>query len=107
MKGYVELSQENGTVLCMKCLKALNEYEYEFEVGTKKHWLGFKSKTYSLCTNTPHWYGYVEPLNNKLNSLIDMLKRGDPVHLSLTCYSELIKLSEGDKRANAVFILNY
>lgn len=107
MKGYVELSQENGTTLCIKCLKAMNDYEYEFEDVTKKQWLGFKSKTYSLCTNTPHWYEYVEPLKSKLHSLMNMLKRGDPVHLSLTCYSELIKLSEGDRRSNAVFILNY
>lgn len=107
MKGYVELSQENGTTLCIKCLKAMSDYKYEFEDVTKKHWLGFKSKTYSLCTNTPHWYSYQSALTSKLHSLMNMLKRGDPVHLSLTCYSELIKLSEGDRRSNAVFILNY
>jgi len=67
MKGYVELSQENGTSLCIKCLKAISDYKYEYEEVNK----------------------------------------GDPVHLSLTCYSELIKLSEGDRRSNAVFILNY
>ena len=36
-----------------------------------------------------------------------MLNKPDPVHLSLDCYEHLLKLSEGDRRANPVFILNY
>ena len=31
MKGYVELSQEKGTALCIKCLKAMSDYKYEYE----------------------------------------------------------------------------
>lgn len=107
MKGYVELSQENGTVLCIKCLKAMSDYKYEYEEVNKSSWFGLKTQKYRNCTNTPHWYSYQSALASKLHSLMNMLKRGDPVHLSLTCYSELIKLSEGDRRSNAVFILNY
>ena len=105
MKGYVELSQENGTSPCIKCLKAMSNYKYEYEEVNEISWFGLKTQKYRI--NTPHWYSYQSALTSKLHSLLNMLKRGDPVHLSLTCYSELIKLSEGDRRSNAVFILNY
>ena len=107
MKGYVELSQENGTQLCKQCINAMLEYPYEYEDVVEPVWFGLKTREYKLCKNTPHWYSYKSALDSKLISLMKMLDRGDPVHLSLDCYSELIKLSKGDKRANAVFILNY
>ena len=107
MKGYVELSQKNGTSLCIKCLKAMRDYKYEYEVVSKVSWFGLKTQKYRRCINTPHWYSCQSALKSKLHSLMNMLNKGDPVHLSLTCYSELIKLSEGDRRSNAVFILNY
>ena len=107
MKGYVELSQEKGTALCIKCLKAMSNYKYEYEEVNKSSWFGLKTQKYRSCINTPHWYSYQSALTSKLHSLMNMLNKGDPVHLSLTCYSELIKLSEGDRRSNAVFILNY
>src|SRR5574343_1726963 len=105
MKGYVELSKENGTALCNQCLKAMNEYEYKYETVTKSVCFGLQEKTYRSCINTPHWYGYEKSITSKLQSLMSMLDRGDPVHLSLDCYNELIKLSEGDRRANSIFIL--
>ena len=107
MKGYVELSQENGTALCIKCLKAMSDYKYEYEEVNKSSWFGLKTQKYRSCTNTPHWHSYKSALDSKLISLMKMLDRGDPVHLSLDCYAELIKLSKGDKRANAIFILQY
>lgn len=107
MKGCVELSQEKGTALCIKCLKAMSDYKYEYEEVNKVSWFGLKTQKYRSCTNTPHWYSYQSALKSKLHSLMKMLDRGDPVHLSLTCYAELIKLSKGDKRANAIFILQY
>lgn len=64
-------------------------------------------KEVRICTNTPSWYGYEESITNKLENLIKMLTRGDLIHLSLDCYDELLKLSEGDRRANPIFILNY
>lgn len=107
MRGYVELSKEGGISLCKQCLKAMKEYPYEYEDIEKSVWFGLKTKKYKLCKNTPHWYGYEKALESKLNSLLDVLDRDDPVHLSLDCYEELIKLSKGDERASAVVILNY
>ena len=31
MKGYIELSKENGTALCKQCINAMLEYPYEYE----------------------------------------------------------------------------
>ena len=107
MKGYVELSQENGLKLCIDCLNAMCHYEYKYETHTVSRWFGLVKREVKHCTNTPHWYSYQSALNSKLHSLMNMLKRDDSVHISLTCYSELIKLSKGDKRANAIFILNH
>lgn len=107
MKGYIELSKENGTALCKQCINAMLEYPYEYEGIIETVWFGLKKNEYKLCKNMPHWYSYKSALDSKLISLMKMLIRGDPVYISLTCYAELIKLSEGDKRANAVFILNY
>lgn len=107
MKGYVELSQDNGLKLCVACLNVIDNYDYKYETRIVSSWFGLVKKEVRHCTNTPHWYGFQKALKRELNSLMSMLKREDPIHLSLECYSELVKLSKGDKRANAVFILNY
>lgn len=107
MKGYVELSQDTGLTLCVACLNAMDRYEYKYETHIVIRWFGLVKKEKKHCINTPHWYSYQSALKSKLHSLMNMLNKGDPVHLSLTCYSELIKLSEGDRRSNAVFILQY
>lgn len=107
MKGYVKLSQDKGLKLCITCLNAIDKYEYKYETYTVSSWFGLVKKEKKHCINTPHWYGYETALKREINSLMNMLNREDPVHLSLECYSELVKLSKGDKRANAAFILNY
>ena len=107
MKGYVEISQDKGLKLCIACLNAMDRYEYKYETHTVTRWFGLVKKEKKHCINTPHWYGYETALKREINFLMDMLKREDTVHISLECYSELIKLSKGDKGANAVFILNW
>lgn len=107
MQGYVELSKENGYKLIKDCLHSMDNYDYQYKSYTVKMWFGLKTKEVKECTNTPHWYSSQQALKRKLNSLKDMLDKGDPVHLSLLCYEEIIKLSVGDRRANAVYILNY
>ena len=49
MRGYVELSQGNGTSLCIKCLKAMSEYKYEYEEVNKSSWFGLKTQKYRNC----------------------------------------------------------
>jgi len=107
MKGYVELSQDKGLKLCITCLNAIDRYEYKYETRITSSWFGLVKKEQKHCINTPHWYGYETALKREINFLMDLLKREDIVDLSLECYSELVKLSKGDKRANALFILNY
>ena len=107
MLGYVELSVENGVALCDKCLKVIKNYKYEYETKIEYSWFGLCKKEVRICTSTPSWYWYEKAITNKLENPIKMLTRGDSIHLSLDCYNELLKLSEGDRRANPIFILNY
>lgn len=107
MKGYVELSKENGLELISRCLQQIETYKPKKETKTKFSWLKMKKVTVTWLVDIPHWYSYTQALKAKLNSLKVMLNKPDPVHLSLDCYGHLIKLSEGDRRANPVFILNY
>ena len=107
MLGYVELSFDNGVALCNKCLEVIKNYKYKYETKIESLWFGLYKRESRICTNTPSWCGYENAITDKLENLIKMLTRGDPIHLSLNCYDELLKLSEGDRRANPIFILNY
>lgn len=107
MKGYVELSRDNGRELIIKCILAIDEHDWKYEEVIKSSWFGLKKRKVRVCQNTPHRYGYEDALKRKFNILLKMLDKPDPVHLSLDCYSEIIKLSDGDRRANPIFILNY
>ena len=107
MKGYTELSKENGLDLISRCLHQMDTYKPKKETKTKFSLLKMKKVTLTWLVDVPHWYGYKQALKTKLNSLKVMLNKPDPIHLSLDCYEHLLKLSEGDRRANPVFILNY
>ena len=107
MLGYVELSFENGVELCNKCLKVIKNYKYKYETKIESSWFGLRNKEVHICTNTTSWYGYEDDITDKLENLIKMMTRGGLIHLSLDCYNELLKLSEGDRRANPIFILKY
>lgn len=107
MKGYVELSKENGLDLISKCLQVMESFVPEQRSETKFSLLKMKNVTTKYSTNIPHWFGYEKALKCKFDSLKDMLNKPDPVHLSLDCYKEIILLSKGDRRANPIFILSY
>lgn len=107
MKGYVEISRDSGKELIYNCLNSIDNYAWQYEEVIKSSWFGLKKRKVRVCQNTPHWYGYEDALKREFNTLLKMLDKPDPVHLSLDCYSEMIKLSDGDRKANPIFILNY
>ena len=52
MKGYVELSKENGIALCRQCINAMLEYPYEYEDIIETVWsnrLSYITMTTSHC----------------------------------------------------------
>lgn len=107
MKGYVELSRENGLRLIKECTETINSYVPEYEDIERSKFLGFGKKVEKFEKDRPYWKCYESPILRMLDALRNMLYRGDTVNLSLTCYNELIKLARNDKDANPVFILNY
>lgn len=106
IKGYVELSKENGMQLITECKKVLNAVEpdvtivREFSFKKMKH-INVKHFRY------PFFYQYKESLNDFFESLEYMLDLPDKVNLSLVSYENLVLLSKGDRRANPIFIMNY
>lgn len=107
MKGYVELSRENGLRLIRECFETMARYTPEYENIESGKFLWFGKKVERFEKDRPHWRCYQSPISRKLVYLSKMLYRGDTVNLSLTCYNELIKLARNDKDTNPVFILNY
>ena len=91
MKGYVELSQENGLKLCVDCLNAMCHYEYKYETRIVSRWFGLVKKEKKCCINTPHWYEYETALKRGINFLMDLLKREDIV---LHCCSSLVDMDD-------------
>ena len=107
MKGYVALTNEHGVTLINKCLGVLTGFQPVKEYTTRWSWRRWEEVTHVRLVNVPHWYGFEKVLTTKLQTLLKMLNRPDTILLSLICYEELIKLSEGDRRANPVLILNH
>lgn len=106
IKGYVELSKENGMKLIEECRNTLNTIEphtrivREFSLKKMK-FINVKHHSY------PFFYQYKSDLFSFLQSLESMLSRPDRVNLSLLSYENLIKLSKGDYHTNPIFIFDY
>ena len=107
MKNGVQLSPANGMDLINQCRRVLTEVKpLKTATISRFRFTKLKYEEVTVC-DYPHWYEYIAALLRYLDSLEKMLSRPDPIFISLLCYENLIKLSEGDRRANAVFILNY
>lgn len=107
MKGYVELSYNNGMRIIKSCRTFMSKpIVYEIKTYQKFSLIKFKwvDCEYKVV---PYWYGDKKQLFDYLGNLEEMLNLGDKVNMSLLCYENLIKLSNGDKDTNSTYILNY
>lgn len=107
IKNCVKLSIENGTDLVSRCKHVIETTKPEKVESVRK--FSFSSFKYIEVKHFsyPFWWQYKESLLKYFVVLMKMLNRGDPVFISLLAYENLIKLSEGDRSANPIYIMNY
>ena len=108
MKGYALLTIDNILDIKSRIKHVFDTYKPKYVIERKRKFfskMGFVE--YKYIVDCPYWKGYEQHILNKLDDIIRMVKRKDEVNISLTCYSELCKLAEGNSKVNVVFILNY
>ncbi|QHJ83245.1 MAG: hypothetical protein [Bacteriophage sp.] len=106
IKGYVELSKENGMQLITECKKVISALEPDVTIVRQ---FSFKKMKYVNIKQFryPFFHQYKDALIDFFESLEYMLDLPDKVNLSLVSYENLVLLSKGDRRANPIFIMNY
>lgn len=113
MKGLVKVTPESLLDLCSKCAEYMQSFNKE-DYSTKElrwSWRKFKKIEWTVYSGLPFWHQYRHGLFPHLKELSDMAKRaqekGDEIWLSELSYCHLVKLSNGDKHTNPIFIMNY
>ena len=113
MKGLVKVTPESLLDLCSKCaecMQSFNKEEYA-KKGIRWSWRKFKKVEWTVYSGLPSWHQYRHGLFSHLKELSDIAKRsqetGDEIWLSELSYCHLVKLANGGKHANPVFIINY
>lgn len=74
-------------------------------------WRKFKKVEWTCYSGLPFWYQYRNGLIEHLQELKDMENKarqfGDEIWISELSYCHLVKMSNGDKYANPIYIMNY
>ncbi len=113
MKGLVKVTPVSLHGLVQSCLEYMQNFnEEEFEVTELRwSWRKLKKVECKVYSGLPFWHQYRHGLFPHLKELSDMAKRaqetGDEIWLSELSYCHLVKLSNGDKHANPIYIMNY
>lgn len=91
-------------------MSAFNKEDYA-EKQMVWSWRKFKKVEWTYYKGMPFWYQYKDPLLTHLRNLENMaiqsLKTGDEIWLSELSYCHLLMLSNGDKHANPIYIMDY
>lgn len=108
IKNGVLLSQANGMELITQCREVLDTRVIKLQGYVQEFsWLKLGYVKKEVYEPAPHWWMHKDSLNRYFDRLEEMLNRPDQIFISLLSYEHIIRLSKGDDRANAVFILNY
>ena len=103
MNGYVRLTN-NDIDLFSKAVEVIDNFTPEYVTYYKYRWL--MKVEYKVWKNTPPWYSARHSIKNELESLMCLLWQGKDIKLWLDSYNEIIKLSNGDIKAQPNIILN-
>lgn len=109
MKGLVKVTPESLINLTNKCCIYMNDFSIERYKTIEKRWSWreFKKVDVVAYSGLPFWYGYKKPLINHMHQLHDMADQGDEIWLSELSYCHLLMLSNGNKNANPIYIMDY
>lgn len=113
MKGLVKVTPESMAEILAKIQKAMSAFNKE-DYAEKQmvwSWRKFKKVEWTYYKGMPFWYQYKDPLLTHLRNLENMaiqsLKTCDEIWLSELSYCHLLMLSNGDKHANPIYIMDY
>lgn len=113
MKGLVEIQPEALIKLAGDCAKHIAEFDISpfLKVERRFRLLKMRYENVNVYSGLPSWYQYQESLCDHLNTMIDNAVRahkdGTKLWLSELSYTHLVKLANGDKHANPIYIMNY
>ena len=107
-ENCVQLSKTTGLDLIKKCRGVINNTDVR-KTGVRRefHFLKMKFVNIPVYESPPHWWQYRQALLDHLLILERMLSYPDPIYLSLRAYQNLLLLSDSNRYANAIFILDY
>ena len=103
MKGWVTLT-DSDIDLFSKAIDVIDNFTPEYVTDYKYRWL--RKVEYKVWENVPLWYGARNHIKEELENLMSLLWQGKDVKLWLDSYNEIIKLSNGDIKAQPNLILN-
>ena len=113
MKGLVKVTPESLCEIIDKIHFVMGSFDTSIYVEKKMiwSWTNFKKVEWICYSGMPFWYQYREPLTSHLQKLKQMESRsrqfGDEIWLSELSYCHLIMMSNGEKRANPIYIMDY
>ena len=103
MKGCVTLTNDDID-LFSKAVEVIDNLTPEYVTDYEYGW--FRKVEYKVWKDVPFWYSARYHIKEELESLMCLLWQGKDVKLWLDSYNEIIKLSNGDIKAQPNIILN-
>lgn len=113
MKGLVKVTLESILHLVQRAAEYMQNFDKE-QYAQKQlvwSWRKFKKVEWTCYKGMPFFYQYMGALLEHMKKLSDMAKNanssGDEIWLSELSYCHLLMLSNGDKHANPIYIMDY
>lgn len=113
MNGLVKVSPKSLYELIFSAKERIETYDKTPHIQIERvwSWKKFCKVDKVVYRGLPSWLFYKRSLICRFDELnkisIQAEKYGDEIWLSELCYTHLVKLSNGDKDANPVFITSY
>lgn len=113
MKGLIKVTPQSINEIIDSIhivMESFNKDDY-LEKKMVWSWRKFKKVEFFYYRGMPFWYQYKDSLISHLQKLRQNSshaeRTGDEIWLSELSYTHLIKMANGDKYANPIYIMNY
>lgn len=113
MKGLVKVTPDSIDSIIDKIVAVVDSFNKEDYAHKEMRWSWskFKKIEWTVYSRMPFWYQYKDGLISHLQKLKSNAsharKTGDEIWLSELSYTHLIKMSDGNRDANPIYIINY
>lgn len=113
MKGLVKVNPESLDEIVNKICLVMDGFNKECYAEKQMiwSWRKFKKIEWTYYKGMPFWYQYRDSLINHLQKLkrnSNHAKRtGDEIWLSELSYTHLLKMANGDRDSNPIYIMSY